>query len=185
MEAAATSLPTDAAVREQTVMAVNTPTAFLVTSAPLLQYWEGNPFPKRIRILGAGLGELEIERTDERTLVFRPEGGYFAPPGSLSGDPPASPMYSFTPFDGLYFAGDPFERGTVLRLPDPVVTIEEVTDDGRPREVSFRFERPLEDDLYRWVKWEEGVYVPFALPSVGEKILEPPVELSIKTIKTD
>lgn len=178
MVAAATSLPAEEGIRERVVIAVNAPTAFLVTSAPLIQYWEGNPAPERIRILATGLGDLEVDRTDDRTLVMRPEGGYFAPPGTLAGDPPASPMYSFTPFDGLYFAGGPFEAGTVIDLSDPVVTIEEITPDGRPGAVSFRFERPLEDDSYRWVKWVDGVYTAFDLPTVGESEVLPRVTVS-------
>jgi hypothetical protein len=41
---------------------------------------------------------------------------------------------------------------------------------GWPNEAVFTFPVALEDRRYRWVQWKEQTLVPFALPTVGERI---------------
>ena len=53
------------------------------------------------------------------------------------------------------------------------VIIEELTADGRPRDVVFRFGRPLEDPAMRWMQWHDGTYAAFAPPQMGETVLLP------------
>jgi hypothetical protein len=45
-----------------------------------------------------------------------------------------------------------------------------LTGDGRPAEVAFRFEVPLEDGSLRWLCYRDGRFVPFALPAVGQSV---------------
>ena len=49
------------------------------------------------------------------------------------------------------------------------IQVVEMTDDGRPQQVEFTFERELEDDSLRWVRYVDGIYVPFEVPAVGER----------------
>lgn len=53
-----------------------------------------------------------------------------------------------------------------------------MTDDGRPKTVDFTFERELEDASLRWVRYEDGDFVPFDLPEVGEAIVLDAVSFS-------
>jgi hypothetical protein len=54
-----------------------------------------------------------------------------------------------------------------------------LTADGRPAEARFRFDRPLDDPSLRWLRWEDGVYVRFEPPPVGEKVTLPPVAVHL------
>ena len=36
--------------------------------------------------------------------------------------------------------------------------------------VSFRFLVPLENSILAWFRWNKGIYVPFTLPAIGEKV---------------
>ena len=53
------------------------------------------------------------------------------------------------------------------------IVIDAITSDGRPREVVFRFDRPLEDPSLRWLHWDDGLYAPFTLPQPGETVSLP------------
>ncbi len=53
------------------------------------------------------------------------------------------------------------------------VEVERITESGEPREVLFRFDVPLNAPSLRWVQWEDGIYVPFEPPAVGETIRLP------------
>ena len=88
-------------------------------------------------------------------------------------------MYLFTVFDTLVYDGRPFRAGETIDIGDPLVTIKEVTDDGRPLTVSFQFNRGLEGSAYRWVRWDDGVYAPFEVPEIGESVSLPPVTLPL------
>ena len=46
--------------------------------------------------------------------------------------------------------------------------VRSLTDDGRPRQVRFRFDRPLESSSLRWVSFANDRFEPFAPPPVGE-----------------
>jgi hypothetical protein len=49
-------------------------------------------------------------------------------------------------------------------------TVLDVTEDGRPQKVAFRFETPLEDSSLRWLHFQAGDFVPWMPPPVGEKV---------------
>lgn len=55
-----------------------------------------------------------------------------------------------------------------------------ITDDGRPAEAVFHFAAALEDPSLRWLQWENGVYVPFVLPAVGETLTLPAVTVPLR-----
>ena len=57
------------------------------------------------------------------------------------------------------------------------VEVIDVTEDGRPAEVSFQFNVDLEDPSLMWLQWNDGVYVPFELPEVGETVILPSVTI--------
>jgi len=104
---------------------------------------------------------VEILREDDRTLVLTPEAGFLKDPIDWLLRDPASP----------------FEAGETVRCPDFEATVREVTSDGRPARVAFRFTHSLEDRRYRWLHWSREGARPFALPAPGEAVRLPAVSL--------
>ena len=174
IERAAASLPVDDQVREQWVVIVNTPTAFVSGFGPVFQAMNGQPVAARTLILGSSMYPIEVERRDEQTLVLRPEGGFLAPPGTPrpgSKAPSFHPLYILQMFDHLFRdqAADPLELGERIELEG--VTIEILgLEEGRPSSVSFRFDRSLEAAKLRWLQWQDGVYLPLKLPEIGQTV---------------
>jgi len=161
---AAHSLPSDPAVVSQRVVIVRSPSSFVSAFGPVIQALEGRRVPHRLLLLASGTRPIDVSRTDARTLLVRLEGGYLSPPG----DTPALSMnHAFPTFDWL-FRNRPIPVGYRVTLSDVEVEVVAVTEDGRPLEVRFRFAHPLEDAGYRWLRWRDGVYVPFDLPTEGE-----------------
>ncbi len=52
--------------------------------------------------------------------------------------------------------------------------------DGRPQEVAFRFDEPVDSQRWRWLVWKDGLYVPFELPSVGGEAVIAPYFFSLR-----
>ena len=153
LEPAALSLPADPALASQTVVMVNAPSFFSASFLAPIRAAQGLPAPARVRYLGAGPAALTLTRTDIHTLEVRPEGGY------LTGFD--------TVFRGLHH---PLAVGETVTMEGVTVTVLALTTDQRPAAVAFRFSVPLEDDAMRWVVWQQGVFVPFMLPAVGESV---------------
>jgi hypothetical protein len=61
------------------------------------------------------------------------------------------------------------QPGQIVRLNNAVVEVLEVKN-GLPSRVQFRFKFPLDDPGFLWFSWENGIYVPFTPPDVGEEI---------------
>jgi hypothetical protein len=158
------SLPDDPPVTAQRVVIVSSPSSFISAFGPVVQALEGRRIPHRLLLLASGVHPIDVSREDARTLVVRPEGGYLAPPDDA---PPFSMNHAFPTFDRL-FRNTPVPAGYRVALSDVEVEVVSVSGDGRPLEVRFRFTHPLEDARYRWLRWRDGVYVPFDLPAEGE-----------------
>ncbi|MHC4608907.1 MAG: hypothetical protein ACYS7M_00990 [Planctomycetota bacterium] len=177
---AAASLPSDSAVRRQTVLIVNTPTYYVCAISALIRTLDSAALPLRTFVLGSGIHPMEIRRPDQRTLTIRPAAGFLAPPGSPQpGHEATQPLfdmrYGFPLLDLLYRDQSPMRVGQRIELADLRIEITSVTKDGRPAEATFRFAKALEDPFLRWLRWEDGAYVPFALPAVGETVRLPAV----------
>ena len=67
-------------------------------------------------------------------------------------------------------AANPLPPGHTVRLTGLTVTILETGPDGSPVRILFHFGRPLEDPTLRWLRWQDGVYVPFTPPVVGATV---------------
>ncbi|MFQ5462255.1 MAG: hypothetical protein ACE5E5_06465 [Phycisphaerae bacterium] len=175
---ASASLPHDADVVDDQVFILSTPSAYMSLFAATYQALNGRPTPRRTRVLGASVAGATLRRVDERTIAIRPDGGFLLSPGtcprglaSWAGLRNAMPL-----FDRLFWSpADPFRAGRRIALTGLSVLVATVTPDGRPDSVQFRFDKPLEDQAYRWVMWDGGVYTPVELPAVGQSSrLSPP-----------
>jgi hypothetical protein len=156
-EVASDSLPTDDAIRAQTAIVVNVPTAVFVSYAFFTRAFKGQPMPERTRVLASGAHPVAIERLDSATLLVRWEG-------------PAERMFRAQ--------ADPMRAGDRVRLPGLDVEVTAVTPDGLPRAARFRFDRPLEDPRYRWLRWSSAPaptrgFVAFRPPAVGQTVAVP------------
>jgi hypothetical protein len=118
----------------------------------------GAPAPRASHVLSSYTTGVMVSRRDARTLVVQPDGGFLANAADRL-------MRSFPP---------PFRRGDRFSTSDYSATVEEVTPDGRPRRVCFRFSAPLEDPAYRWLYLGDGFHARgFRLPRVGEEVRLP------------
>jgi len=175
---AADSLPSDAAARFQTVLLVSTPSYATFAYSALIRLSHGNPYLSRTLVLGSGCQPIEIHRPDEHTLLVRPDGGFLA----QSGNPRSGSRLERLLFDQrrvlqsvdqLYRDSAPMTIGQKIKLLGVTVEITALTDDGRPTEAAFHFALGLGSPIFRWLQWEDGAYVPFGLPAVGETVTLP------------
>jgi hypothetical protein len=123
---------------------------------------------------------MTVGRPGPNVLTIRPDGGFLAPPGSPqpgheATQPAFHPSYLFQMLDTLYRDDTPMEIGDLVAYGSARVEVTEVTMGGRPSEVSFHFEVDLEDPVLRWLQWNEGVYLPFEPPAIGETVILPSV----------
>jgi hypothetical protein len=140
-------------LRNQDLVILNHPVPFYALYLRTSRLLAGQPYPATVRSLASGLAPMLLRRTDEQTLVIRPEGGFLA-----------------SPFDGVFRGtSHPMRAGDSLEIKGMRIKVLEVTADGRPALVAFRFSRPLEDAALRWVRWEGESLVPFELPRVGKE----------------
>jgi hypothetical protein len=73
---------------------------------------------------------------------------------------------------------EPMHAGDVVALEGVRVEVTAVAGDGGPSDVTFTFDRPLEDPSLRWLAWQGHEYVPFALPPVGGAVDLAPASMS-------
>jgi hypothetical protein len=150
---AAREAPDDEAVADQTLVFVNGLT-FLVGYTGVIRSLEGGVVPAGQDFLVHLLEEVELTRIDDHTLVARAADGLLGGPAQQL---VRSPSLPFTP-------GDTFPR------PSMTVTVDEVTPDGRPSAVTYRFAVPLEDPTLRWLVWRAGELEPFEIPAAGDSV---------------
>jgi hypothetical protein len=79
--------------------------------------------------------------------------------------------------DRLYRSAlTPMRSGETIALDDLTVTVNSMTEDGRPAEADFAFREPLESNDYLWMAWQEKACVPFTPPRVGETTVLPRID---------
>lgn len=160
--AANDSIPAGVEVSNTTYVVLNTPVDLLGASLPLFRSGQDAALPRHWRWLCASVGILEVERLDDYTIALRPEGGFLQRPWSQIFRRPETA---------------PLTAGSVVQLDGMEARVTVSGDDGRPREVRFRFDVPLEDESLAWVSWEKGAYVKVDLPVPGSRITLPGVQL--------
>jgi hypothetical protein len=167
------SLPSDKAVRVQTILIASTPSFATLSYCALARILEDEPQVSRSLVLGSGGNPITVSRPDARTLLVRPNGGFMAGPG---GRPPGSELkmllfnqrVMFFALDRLYRDAAPMEKGQQVSVLGMTVEVTDVTADGRPAEAAFRFMTKLENPYFRWLQWEGEAFAPFEPPAVGQ-----------------
>ncbi len=147
------SLPSDSRLESQRLLIVNHPLSFYGQYSLVVPRFDGRAAPASMLMLAPGDSSLVVERPSKDTLLIEAESGWMG-----------------TSFDILYRARTrSFPPDYRVTLSDVRIAVVEWMDDGRPKKVRFTFERELEDARFRWVVFEDGRYVPFELPGVGER----------------
>ncbi len=137
--------PLGESVRSQTVVIVNAPSLAHAGYLTVVRGSKGLPVPAHTRVLAPGLPAVTIYRPDPRTLLVRPENGYLR--GAL---------------DRVFRTElRPMSRGERVELTGMTAEVVELTDDGRPAEVAFRFDVPLEDESLVWLRYRDRRFEPF------------------------
>ncbi|MCH7814179.1 MAG: hypothetical protein IID40_09185, partial [Planctomycetes bacterium] len=172
------TLPDDPEFATQTAIIVN-PIACIAESLMVRHRIEaGLPVPRRSLSLTPSCCAATLTRTDETTLVVRPQGGYLPPhrwwPPEAGPPPLLSNRYHLQHLDHLVRSRDnPMRLGETVELTTAVIEITALTDDGRPAEATFRFRKPLEDPSLRWFQMNRNRYSTFKVPAVGQTVTVP------------
>ncbi|MHC4534646.1 MAG: hypothetical protein ACYS6K_11895 [Planctomycetota bacterium] len=148
----------DESVKNQDLIIVNPPIAFLMFQSPMMWECNNQPMPRHLRILTSSLYQpVDIYRPDANTLVIRPAYGFYA-----------------YVLDGLFRNNkNPFSVGDRVELTGMTIEIREITTDGRPTEAAFIFSTVLEDPSLRWLQHKDGAFVPFTPPAIGQRVILP------------
>ncbi len=168
------TFPDDPQLANQNLVIVN-PKSFLGEGyIRLVRNYEGRPFSHKCLYLTNSSVSASITRTDERTLVVRVRGGYLPPPGQWpegTNPPVISPQYARQIVDRFFRSEDnPLRLDQIINLSFVDIEISELTADGRPAAIRFRFRVPLDDPSFRWLQVGSQGYEPFNLPSIGQTV---------------
>jgi hypothetical protein len=149
------NLPDEEHIANKTVVFVNPPITYFITSTRFIRAEYGRPLPGHIRILTSGIVHyLDITRVDEHSLELQPEEGFIA-----------------IDLDKLYRGSfHPMQVGQRVKFSNMTVEVLSLTEDKRPLRVRFVFPVPLDDPSLLFLKWKEAGYVPFDLPAVGRSV---------------
>jgi hypothetical protein len=171
------SLPDDPRLEAQRLVIVNAPNTFYGQYTLIIRRFDSKPAPRSILMLAPGTTSLTLERSAAHALSIEAKDGWLG-----------------SPFDNVYRdSTERFPTNYQVGLSDVEIRVVALTDDGRPKRVLFTFERELEDDSLRWVRYEDGNYVPFEPPAVGQtdlieavpfSLIDPPAERSSESLET-
>ncbi len=143
----------DPGLADQQLVFVNC-VEFMAFYVPLIRTFDGGVVPAGTDWMGHLLSDMRVTRSAPDSLTVRPVGGFLANRAEALVRSPSLP----------FNAGDTFERTAMT------VTVDQVTDDGRPAVATFRFQVPLEDPSLRFVVWKNQELVPFEIPELGETV---------------
>jgi hypothetical protein len=172
------TLPAEAALEDQTLVLVNSPSCLYDLNWIHKRIHRGQPLPQRSLNLSPSCTRADIERLDAFTIAVRPAGGYFRPRGWCP-EPPIPLVawgHAARQLDTLVRARHrPMQLGDIVEREDVHIAITQLTRDGRPAEATFRFTQPLNSPALRWVELTDTGYRPFELPAVGQvaSVVEP------------
>ncbi len=149
--------PFDASIRDKTLVIVNAPMVFYTMHLYVRRALDGLPVPRRVRNLASGMPSMQIKRTDAVTLSVRPKDGF---------------LYQI--FDRLFRSPrHPLALGDRIELTGLTIVVSDMTGDGRPAEVQFRFDTPLEDESLAFLYWVDGAYAWWTPPPIGTTVEVP------------
>lgn len=145
------SLPNDDALEDHTLILLNPPSDPQASFFMIYRLAKGLARPKHFRWLSAGATALSVTRLDEKTLRLVPNKGFL----------PGLSEHMLRSHDR------PFNVGDEIELKGLRITVEALTEDGRPAQARYNFDRSLEDPHFLWARWDGTGFVPYQPPRVG------------------
>jgi hypothetical protein len=143
--------------RDRDMVFVNYPLPMEILHLFTARAVDHQPLPRGAQVLAPASTALLIRRTDDNSLMVRPDWGYFATVASGLG----------------YSREHPLRQGQTLAAPMMRITILEMTRDGRPAAALFQFHVPLEDPSLQWIYWQDGRFRQFQPPPIGRAVRVP------------
>jgi hypothetical protein len=113
--------------------------------------------PAPLLTMASGLRAVDLERTDEHTVVVRVDRGFYRTGTELITRTESVPMHV----------------GSRLVLTGVTVEVLATAPDGVTTEASFRFAEPCDSDAYLWEQWNGTKLVAMRPPAVGEHVTLP------------
>lgn len=147
-------IPSDARAKGLTVVVVAAPTVLFANYVQAQRELEGKGRPEHLYVLASASSAVEVERTGAMTLTLRPAAGF---------------LYSQQ--DQHYRGAATMQTGEQVALSTMRAEVVSRSEDGRPASVEFTFAGSPRDFLF--LKWEDGRFVPFALPAMGQRVTLP------------
>lgn len=151
------AIPRDDSVVDKTLVYFNPPLLPYAAYLPIERAATNTPRPRLQHIIASALTEISVERRDVYTLRLRQAGGFIADPIS---------RLMWTP-------QRTFQVGERIKQSDMILTVNELTKDGRPLSIDIQFARPLEDPSLLWIQWQGTRSERFVPPAVGELVVLP------------
>ncbi len=146
------SVPTDPRIVSQDLVLINPPDHIsLVTAIWAVHRLDKLPMPRHMRALSSG-GELAVTRVGPRSLRVSFPDGFFPT--------------AFSRF--LRSQNDRFSPRQHFEVPGLSITVEALDSRGDPAQVLYEFPVPLEDPSLRWMRWHDGLYVPWTPPPLSQ-----------------
>lgn len=145
------SLPSDDALEDHTLVLLNPPSDPQASYFMVYRVVKGLARPKHFRWLSAGATPLSVTRLDPHTLRLAQRDGFL----------PSMSERMLRSIDR------PFSVGEEVELQGLRITVEALTPDGRPAQVRYHFDRPLEDPHFLWARWDGTQFIPYQPPRVG------------------
>lgn len=146
----------DQSIEEQSLVVVTAPVSLLASWLPEQCILGRHPAPAHTRVLAPYFsGTVEVRRPDERTLLIHPRRGFLNQIADIICRDPNVPM----------------ALGQRVELTGMTAEVMTLTDDGRPDQVAFRFDVPLEDGSLRWLNWNGTEFAPYTPPAVGGTVV--------------
>lgn len=151
------SVPQNAAIAHNTLVVVSAPSEAGVFFSWAHRDAKQIPKPGKTRLLATSMSEVSITRVDNLTLRIRPEQGFLATESLRM----------------LRRLSRPFRAGDTVELSNMKASVIEITSNGRPKTVDFRFAAPLEAPQWLWMSPEGFRLVNWTPPAVGETVVVP------------
>jgi len=139
-----------------------------LTVLPSYKAYHHQTVPRSVRALVPGCTSFDVRRTDDKTFVVQSER-----PDMFSSDE-VGRMHAAYLFRTLNLAvgGTKPAKGHCAVLPGLRVEVQEVSEDGFPTRVAFRFDNSLDSPDIRWLCWDWRTFSdkPFEIPAIGQRV---------------
>jgi len=155
-------------MENENVIVVNAPCPLALAIAPSYKAYHHQPLPRTLRALVPRCTSLDVQRTDDKTLVIQSKA-----PDIFSCD-------NVGPIHGAYalrtcnlLLGKPrCKKGDHYDLGSLTVEVLESDASDLPSRVAFRFDTSLDSADFHWLQYDGRTqsYQPFKIPAIGQSV---------------